>query len=119
MFFQHERPMDTNPYQAPLGVEPADPVADALPRRSWFMYLLGTCCFGISLFLTAISLTVPAHVRQKVPIWLVLGTLAVSWAAMGTGMFTRRDRLALIGFTLFALLLGAAIIVRVIRVVGS
>lgn len=109
--------MDTNPYQAPSAIEPIDAVAGNLRRRSWVRYFLGSCCFGISLFLVAISFTVPNDVPQ-IAIWVVMGTLAVSCAAMGSGMFTGRDSLALIGFILFILPLAAAIFVRIVRIVG-
>lgn len=48
-----------------------------------------------------------------------MGTLAGSLALMGVGMFAGRDRLAVVGFIVFILPLGAAIIIRIVQIARS
>ncbi len=108
--------MNTNPYQAPLTSEHA---AESRPRSRWVRLALGGCCFLIALGILALSLTAPQHIQRQVSFWLVMGTLAGSSALMGVGMFAGRDQLALLGFILFILPLGAAILLCVIRIARS
>lgn len=108
--------MNTNPYQAPLTSEYA---AESRPRRRWVRLALGGCCFLIALGLLALCLTGPADIQRQVPFWLVMGTLAGSLALMGVGMFAGRDRLAVVGFIVFILPLGAAVIVRIVQIARS
>ena len=98
--------MDLNPYQSPRSDEQADAVAGTEPpQRSWARIVIGICCVGISLSLFAISFTMPRDLPGRMPLLLFMGIIASSFAAMGAGMFLRRDKLALCGLAILGLLI--------------
>lgn len=107
--------MEVNPYQSSQADNHADAVANLLPQRSWPRIAIGSSCVFVSLLVSGISLTVPQEIPRRMLLWLFMSGIAGSFAVMGVGMFLRRDKLALFGLMLLALLIATPIVLHLTR----
>ena len=108
--------MDINPYQSPRSDDQMDAATDLVPRqRSWSRIWVGSSCVGISLFLVAISPTAPQEIPRRMLLMLFMGGIASSFAVMGAGIFLRRDKLAIAGLALLALLITVIAVGHMLR----